>query len=991
MSFLAYLFLSSFYWLIMFLKKYFLLIFIPLFVFQSSFAQGFKPKIIPFTGVDYIRLLIDSSFVEQGNTFKILIKSVIGDNLLFKGDVKPEQAINEGGGQVAFLVRGLKPELWMPNNPYLYNVTLQKYKAKTLIAALEERAGFRSFERRGEQLFLNGKPIFLRGIAINPPGRGVPDKLENTRVFAEDYVRFMKSINVNIIRISDSELWFDVCDELGMMTFGGNYGSKVAGGEKVKKADAVGDETDGGFPSDYNRGVAWYENEKLGSIAHHPSLMIYAMTNETPFKGERAVMWEKFLDYAFHKLKTWDETRVYIANAGYGYGKTGDICDLHRYWGWYYSSPYTFLNVTNNANIIPFANSGQPVTFSECVGNYTGPNGQYNQTPGHKNPSSQLTWTGHEREDLQAGLADKHQSFTFRQATETLRQLRDKNPALSGVFPFTILFYNWDTVESFVDMKPKPVTDQTKLSYQPVLLSWECWTSNLYAGATFKPIAHIINDDNDFKGLKGLKLVYQIFDHTRTSVLKDTLLFNDLPYYATTKKQLQIKLPENLVSGNYTLEGSVFADGKKVSTNMFTLFIADKFFKGQLSGASPKILLYDSKGETATAFQKLSIAFNKFSNTGVIAKGSVLVVGENSANDRLVSFGANIKNFVSNGGRVLVLRQDTLSRISLNKILPNKLTNTTVDIDNPVYPVSKTAARNGFNINPERADSPVFSGIKRENLLQWSDYSGWNQNKPGMPQIYPVTDAFKLEDDESLSSTTILADLNYGLQSIALAEQFVGDGSFLIAGFDLAKRADLDPVSDKVLINLINYGLTSEHHQLHQLITEPIKWGDYASEKGLIVDSYNGFLANSTPKLTDAFLHEGIKVSKEGYQLAGGKSARFNSDPGLQYVLNGRRPWGPYNPTYGGAPFFDRNSKTGTAKFWCSIPKGQNRMATLVWNPANEPLKISIKVNDLEAKEVEILPGEKQLVYNAVDSENVKVVFESDRRLVILETTFLRE
>ena len=122
-----------------------------------------------------------------------------------------------------------------------------------------------------------------------------------------------------------------------MMTFGGNYSAKVAGGEKVEAQEKLGDETDAGFPSDDDRGVNWYKNEKFSLIASHPSLMVYAMTNETPFAGKRAELWEKFLSYAFEKLKQWDNTRVYIANAGYGYGKTGDITDLHRYWGWYLS------------------------------------------------------------------------------------------------------------------------------------------------------------------------------------------------------------------------------------------------------------------------------------------------------------------------------------------------------------------------------------------------------------------------------------------------------------------------------------------------------------------------------------------------------------------------------------------------------------------------------------------------------------------------------
>lgn len=972
----------------MLFKKMLATYFLMSFLMSPLFAQEKSPMhITPFTGADYIRVVTDASFKSgQSSTFKLIIKSIADGKLLWQGNVQPVKAINVGADKIAFTVEHLKPILWSPNQPYLYKVTLEQHNGPKLIAQLSEKAGFRSFERRGENLYLNGKPIFLRGIAINPPERGIPTKLEHSRAFALDYVKFMKSINVNIIRIPDAEEWFDVCDELGMMVFGGNYNGKVASGSSVKKEEAVGDETDGGFPDNYDDGLNWYENDKLGPIAQHPSLMIYAMTNETPFRGSRAEAWEKFLDYAYHKLKAWDETRVYIANAGYGYGKTGDICDLHRYWGWYYSSPYTFLNIKDNSKIIPFPKSGQPITFTECVGNYTGPDGAYNQTPGHKNPSSQLTWTGHARQDMQPQLADKHQSFTFRQAAESFRQLRNENHALSGLFPFTILFYNWDTIEKFADMNPKPVTDQVKISYQPVLLSWECWTSKLYAGSSFSPVAHVINDDNDFKDLKNVKLFYQIEDKAKMVMYKDSITLDDVPYYATAEKTIHIALPKDLITGDYTLTGTLFAHGKIVSQNFFKLFIADDNFKGQIKETNQKIALYDQKGETKKAFNKLGIPFQEILKANDLINGQVLVIGENSADDQITS--AAVKDFIEKGGRVIALRQDSISRISLNNLLDYKLTNTTIDIDHGAYPVSPIAPRNGFNVNPEKKDHPVFSGLSRDQLIVWSDYTNWNESKKGMPVIYPVTDAFKLENLDGIASTVVLADLNYGLQSMALAEQFMGNGSVLICGFDLAHRANLDPVADKLFINMLNYSLSKEGHQQYQLVTNPIIWGDYVSENGLIVDSNNGFIANATPRLTPAFLAEGIKVTKEGYQLAGGHANRFNTRPGLQYVVNGRRPFGPYDPSYGRTPSFSRNSKFGTAEFYCSIPKDKNSMKTVVWNPSEESLNIKIKVNNLDEKVVTVKAGDKMTIYNPVNAENLKVTYQGDRRLVILETAF---
>lgn len=959
---------------------------------EEPIATTTPASITPFTGIDYVRIVFDKKQVlSASNTFKAIIKSQSDGKLLWEGNVIPTPAVNEGGNQLEVTIKNLKPILWTPNNPFLYEITLQQLSKGVLKSSLRERAGFRSFERRGGTLYLNGKPIFLRGIAINPPGRGIPTKLENSREFALDYVKFMKSINVNIIRIPDAEEWYDVCDELGMMVFGGNYAGSVAGGEKVSDQTKVGDETDGGFPSDYDKGVEWYENKKLGLIAHHPSLMVYAMTNETPFAGKRAEPWEKFLSYSFDKLKKWDETRVYIANAGYGYGKTGDITDIHRYWGWYYNSPFTFLHIKDEAKINPYPSKHQPITFTECVGNYTGPDGRYNLTPAHKNPSSQLAWTGHERQDLQAQLADYHQCFTFRQVTESFRQLRTVNTDLSGVFPFTILFYNWNTIKKFTDMKPKLVTDQVKISYQPVLLSWECWTPNVFAGAIIKPIAHIINDDNDFNDLTDAKLVYELRDKAQTVVFADSTSLSTLPYYATATKTLEIKLPGNLITGKYELQGKIISKAEIVSHNFYTFFVADNNFTDALPSNPATVLLYDKEGATKKSLAGLKVKFTEVSSFDNIASNNFLIIGENSADQFVGSNKADIKKFVASGGRILCLRQDSVHLQNVNLLLTNPVANNNIDIDDPVYPMSTKAPRNGYYVNAERPDHPVFDGISRDNLRVWSDYTNWDETQKGFPAIQPVTDGFTFLNKEDVANTAILADYSSGLQGIALAEQFQNKGSIIICGLDIVNRTGIDPVAARLFLNLINYSGTTSGHECFQLITSPIIWGEYETEKGVVTDIYSGFLVNSTPRVPADYLGKGIVVTKEGYQLAGGNRAGFNTRPGIQYVANGRRPFGPYTQSFGGQPSPEKNTTKGIGKFWCRIPEGQNMATSVVWNPGKEPLLIKIKVNDLPEVSKTINAGDKVAVETAVNASNVNITYTGDRRLVILETAFSKK
>jgi beta-galactosidase len=937
-------------------------------------AQSPIKAVTPFTGMDYVRLVIatDSKPTTQ---YKVVITGTQDHKVLWQGPVTPTPINTPGINQVSYTIKNLKPHLWTPADPYLYEINVQQLSGNKVIGEVKDRLGFRSITSQNGHIMLNGKPIFLRGIAINPPGRGIPGELEQSRQFALDYVKYMKSINVNIIRIPNTENWYNVCDELGMMVFGGNYSGTVDG-EKP--------------PVNYDKAVNWYEQKEFSLIAHHPSLMIYAMTNETPYAGSEVPAWEKFLSYAADKLKQWDETRLYIANAGYGYGKAGDICDIHRYWGWYYSSPFTFLHIRYNADLVPFPKKmPQPITFTECVGNYTGPDGRYNLNPAHKNPSSQLAWTGHEREDLQAHLADEHQTLTFRNATELFRQLRVINPELSGLFPFTILFYNWDTITKFDDMKPKPVTEQVRLSYQPILLSWECWTPHVYAGTTVKTIAHVINDDNEFNDLINSTMVYQLFDKTKTAVLTDSIKLQTIPYYGSIEKQVDLKLPQNLVSGNYTLRGKIMRNGKQISENYFNFFVADPQFTAGSITEKANLQLYDPNGKTAAALKKLNVNFNSLISLQNLTANSTLIIGENDADNNINQNAAVIKDFVSKGGRVITMRQDSIHTPNLNAMLDTKLTNSNIDIDNPVYPVSSIYPRNGYYVNPERPDNPVFAGITRENLKVWSDYTNWNESQKGFPAIYPVTDGFSLQNRDDLAHTTILGNYSSGLESIVLAEQFSGKGSVMLCGFDLVNRAGLDPVADKLLLNMVNYASSSTPHNQYQLITAPITWGEYETEKGIVTDIYSGFLVNSTPRLTPEFAKKGITISKEGYQIAGNSSVTFNTRPGLQYVANGRRPFGPYEQTFGGKPSLgSKPSPEGVGKFWCRIPEGQNICSTVVWNPSPEALELRIKINNQSEISRQIPAGEKITVSCPVDSTNVGMIYTGDRRLVILETAF---
>lgn len=948
--------------------------------FLSSLAHADKRpveasinRIIPFTTQNSVKLEVTfNESPSRDASFSVTITGIESKKIIFDKQVSASTVLQEGN-KMLFMISNLDAESWTPTKPKLYRLLFTVTQPGKPTEQKEQRVGFRFFESKNGNLYLNGKPVFLRGIAINPPARGVPDSIEKSRKFAEEYVRFMKSIHVNIIRIPSNETWYNVCDELGMMVFGGNYSSTVDG-EKP--------------PKDYDKAVAWYKNDAFATIASHPSLMIYAMTNEVTYEGKTGELWEKFLSYAHEKLRKWDSTRTYIANPGYGYGRSGDICDLHRYWGWYYCSPFTFLNIRDNSLIIPFKKGVQPVTFTECVGNYTGPDGKYNLTPDHKNPGSQLNWTGHAGWDEQSRLADEHQSFTFKQATELFRRLRVINPELSGVFPFTILFYNWNNVQQFVDMSPKPVTRQAKLSYQPILVSWENWKTQVYAGSTIEPILHIVNDNDDFNDLTNAKLVYQLQDNGRLVISSDTVSLPSIPYYSTWQRKLPMKLPTYLPMGNYQLVGKIIHDGKLISENYDKVFISAKDILTAATTPSQKVLLYDPSNKTASSFEKLRLPFQRISSIGNLPASSVLVLGENAIDEAITLQEKEIKKFVKNGGRILCLRQDEKHFPLVNRILSVSLKNVTTGLDIPVYPPPPRPSRAGYYVNPERADHPVFAGIRREQLRVWSDYTNWDESKKGFPAIYPVTDGYVPLDKKDIEHIAVLGNYGVALEGITIAEIFDQKGSVLMCGLDLVNRTELDPIADRMLLNLVNYMSDGQQHRQYPLVTEPIVWGDYASEKGILTGVNSGLMVNAVPRVP-ANIRSKISVTREGNRFLG-LPGGFNTRPGVQYVAYGRRMYGPYTLRgFGNVPEpIDTTGNIGEGYFWCNVPSNKTMSSTSVWNQSDIPLLVKIKVNDQTEVSKEIKAGETTTVECPVSTTTLKMQFTGDRRLVLLQTSF---
>ncbi|MCQ2462731.1 MAG: DUF4981 domain-containing protein [Clostridia bacterium] len=127
-----------------------------------------------------------------------------------------ERMMQKGESSIIFSKQILSPEKWSSENPALYTLLLAlTCGGKTTYKAI--RIGFKKIEIKGEKIFANGKPLFIRGVNRHDfhPDTGwtVPD---------ETYIKdltVMKHANINAVRTShypNDPRFYDYCDEFGL-------------------------------------------------------------------------------------------------------------------------------------------------------------------------------------------------------------------------------------------------------------------------------------------------------------------------------------------------------------------------------------------------------------------------------------------------------------------------------------------------------------------------------------------------------------------------------------------------------------------------------------------------------------------------------------------------------------------------------------------------------------------------------------------------------
>ena len=220
------------------------------------------------------------------------------------------------------------PRLWSPEDPYLYDFTLEAGDDK-----VESYFALRSLEIRQvgkyPRLCLNGKPYFFHGLLDQgywPDGLFTPAAPE---CYAEDILE-MKRLGFNTLRkhikVEPEEFYYQ-CDKLGMVVFqdmvnNGEYkfvrdtALPTIGFQKRRDRNLHGD------PHQRKRFLEGME-ATVNQLKNHPSICYWTIFNEA---------WGQFdSDRVFEKFLKLDDTRFVDSTSGWFRQKKSQVDSRHVY------------------------------------------------------------------------------------------------------------------------------------------------------------------------------------------------------------------------------------------------------------------------------------------------------------------------------------------------------------------------------------------------------------------------------------------------------------------------------------------------------------------------------------------------------------------------------------------------------------------------------------------------------------------------------------
>ena len=693
-------------------------------------------------------------------------------------------------------IKGLKPKLWEPATPNLYDFRVNLTEGKNKVTdCITVTSGFRTFESKDGFLYLNGRKYWLRG------GNHIPFALcPNDSLLADKFMKLMKEGNVQSTRTHTTpwnELWVSAADRNGIaISFEGTWSWLMIHSTPIPDKGVLDL-----WSSEWLRVMKKYRN--------HPSVFFWTVNNEMKFYDldadtERAKQKFRIVSDVVKDMRKTDPTRPVCFDSNYLHNKAskrfgdnflktvddGDIDDNHAYYNWYDYSVFRFFNGEFQKQ---FKSLGRPLISQEMSTGYpnaeTGhPTRSYQLI--HQNPYSLIGYEAYDWGDPASFL--NTQSFITGELAETLRRT---NEQASGIMHFAYMTW-FRQCYDHQNIQPYPTYYAMQRAMQPVLVSAELWGRNLYAGEKLHTRIYVVNDNEEGRDLKPTSLAWSIVDETNKVLASGTEQFPAVEYYGRKYIEPNIHMPSNLPADkvNVKLKLTLTESGVTLSQNEYGLLVARKEWNiGQVT-ASKKILLLD-KDHMKVTLDFLDIACQTVPSIKELLNAKqkanlCIISGLKECTDEEARL---LREYQSKGGRILFLN----SKEAAQKVYPEYITGWIIPTEGDIVVM-------------ERNDAPVFDGIGALELRYF------NNNKREIPLACTATlKAIRHENVKELAAQMkIHAYIDGGkpeeriariesMRGLTLLQIAENKGKSLVSTL-CTEKATTDPIAGKLLVNMVN-------------------------------------------------------------------------------------------------------------------------------------------------------------------------------------------
>lgn len=264
-----------------------------------------------------------------------------------------QTAATNASGEVKLKIENNKIERWSPENPKLYNVSLSMDGDR-----VSEEIGFRNLYVKGTNIYLNDKPIFLKGINFHEE---IPQR--KSRAFSEaDAIMLLseaKHLGCNMIRLahySQNEYIVRLAEKMGFLLW-----------EEIPVWQGI----DFANPATREKASTMI-GEMLTRDKNRCAVAFWSVANETKPSGAR----NEFLSHLIDVCRRIDTTRLITAafdlpqfNAVNNtfemdddFARKLDVIAVNKYIGWYLPWPARPEDI--KWNVTP----DKPLIFSEFGG-----------------------------------------------------------------------------------------------------------------------------------------------------------------------------------------------------------------------------------------------------------------------------------------------------------------------------------------------------------------------------------------------------------------------------------------------------------------------------------------------------------------------------------------------------------------------------------------------------------------------------------------------